>query len=175
MSQTHGISPGISFERESVWEFVKFNIVSTFVTVIQLVLVNVLLYAMKENTAPLRGFLAEIFRPEAVGEGNCTWGYVLPFFLSNAIANVLGYFINRKRTFRSDSPLWMAGVFLVVLTVMILFATWVQGRLVFMIRNMLPALFGMAPTIASFAAGLLQFAVLFPLQKHVLFRKKKEC
>lgn len=175
MSETHMIPAEIPSGSQSLREFVKFNLVSTLVTLVQLILVNVLLYVMKENTAPLPGFLAEIFRPEAVGEGNCTWGYVLPFFLSNAIANVLGYFINREKTFQSDSPHWLVGVFLAVLAVMILFTTWIQGRLVFVIRSAFPSLYSLAPTIASFAAGLIQFAVLFPLQKYVLFRKKKEC
>ena len=159
--------------KTTVKEFIKFNLVSFLVTLSQLVLVNLFLYLMKDWKAPLPGFLNEIFRTEVVGEGNNNWGYVLPFFLSNAIANVIGYFINRKATFKSNSPKWMVVVFLVVLSVLILIGTWVQGRLVYLIRMNYPSLASLAPTIASFTAGILQFLVLFPLEKFFLFKRKE--
>ncbi|MBR2761078.1 MAG: hypothetical protein IKF39_04180 [Oscillospiraceae bacterium] len=158
--------------KKTLVEFIKFNLVSFLVTILQLVLVNVLLALMKDIKTPLPPFLAGIFTPATVGAGNDNWGYVLPFFLSNAIANAVGYFVNRKTTFNSDSPRSLFFVFFAVLTALILFTTWVQGRMVFVIRESFPALYSLAPTIASFTAGIIQFLVLFPLEKYVLFRKE---
>lgn len=155
-------------------EFIKFNLVSFLVTVIQLVSVNLFLYFMKDWTAPLPGFLNLIFTPATVGAGNCNWGYVLPFFLSNALANAIGYLVNRSRTFHSDAPASMFVIFFAVLILLILFSTWFQGSLVYFIREKFSGLYKLAPTIASLCAGILQFAVLFPLEKFVLFKKQKE-
>jgi len=159
--------------KKTLIELIKFNLVSFGVTLIQLLLVNVLLYFMKDMKTPLPSFLAGIFTPETVGAGNDNWGYVLPFFVSNAIANAIGYFVNRSATFKSDSPRSRFFIFFAVLAALILFTTWVQGRLVYVIRTNIPSLYALAPTIASLAAGMIQFLVIFPLEKFVLFKEEK--
>lgn len=159
--------------KKTLIELIKFNLVSFGVTLIQLILVNVLLVLMKEIKTPLPGVLSAVFTPQTVGVGNDNWGYVLPFFLSNAIANAVGYFVNRNTTFRSDSPPVYFFLFFVVLTGLILISTWIQGRLVYVIRESFPSLYSLAATIASFIAGMIQFCVIFPLEKFVLFRKEK--
>lgn len=157
-----------------VWQFFKFLIVSCMATVIQLVLVNVLHPAMKGITSPLTGFLSNIFTEQTMGIGNTTWGYILPWFLSNLIANIYGYIQNKITTFKSDSPWWCMMIYIVLLVALILFSTWLQG-LVFhaceISRNSVLLKFG--PTIAAMAAGTLQFAVLFPVEKFVLLKEKK--
>ena len=80
---------------KTLWQIAKFTIICTFTTGIQLLLVNLLLVWMKNWKAPLPGFLESIFDPSVVGEGNDNWGYVLPFFLSNAISNTIAYFLNK--------------------------------------------------------------------------------
>ena len=161
-------------EKKGIIQFLKFNLVSAGVTIVQLVLVNVLFILMHGWKAPLPPFLSALFSEEAVGAGNSNWGYVLPFFLSNAIANILGYFQNRKTTFNSDSPKRNVLIFFAVLIVLICFSTWLQGRTVYLISSSFPQLAKAAPTIASFLAGLVQLAVLFPLEKYVLLKERKE-
>lgn len=91
--------------KKTVWEIIKFMLVSCIVSIIQLVLVNLLFYIMRGWKAPLPPFLAGIFSASTVGAGNDNWGYVLPFFLSNLIANIYGYFQNQKTTFKAaDTP-----------------------------------------------------------------------
>ena len=91
---------------KSLKEILKFFLVSSIVGIVQLILVNVLYFGLKSWTAPLPDFLKGIFSASVVGAGHDNWGYVLPFFLSNAIANVYGYFKTEKqlsgpRMFRS--------------------------------------------------------------------------
>ena len=161
--------------RSRTWfELLWFNLISFGVTLIQLGLVNLFLYLMRNDLSPVPGYLYGIFNQEMLGKGNARMGYVLPFFLSNMIANTVGYFQNRKTTFRSDSPKRYVLIFIAVVLVLIICSTWVQGRIVYEISRHAPALQPWAPTIAALAAGLLQFAVLFPLEKYVLFRKKED-
>lgn len=156
---------------KNIWQLFKFGIVSILITIFQLAILYSMYYLMKGWKDPLPRFLAKIFSPETVGENHANWGYVLPFFLSNFIANTLGYFINRSRTFKSDAPMWHYIVYIAVLIVLVLFSTWFQGVLnnVF-IKWDLEAI---GPFFAMNIACFVQFLVLYPLQKFVLLKEKK--
>lgn len=156
---------------KTLWQIVKFIIVSLLVTIIQLGLVNLLYFLMKGWVEPLPGVLGEIFSESVMGEAHSTWGYILPFFLSNLIANTVGYFLNKHKTFKSDAPWWHYVIYIVILFILIVFTTWVQG----LIANLMISwgVEGLGPTIASMVAGNIQFILLFPLQKFVLLREKK--
>ena len=156
---------------KNLWQLFKFGFASFIITVIQLGLLYLMYYLMKGWTDPLPGFLAVIFSPETVGEDHANWGYMFPFFLSNFIANTIGYFLNKSRTFKSDAPIWHYLVYIVVLIILIMFSTWLQGVLmnVFIVWGVEV----IGPFIAMNLAGFVQFLVLYPLQKFVLLRERK--
>ena len=163
------------YGNSSVWQFIKFNLVSLSITLVQLLLANLLPLVFDSVTTKLPVFLQPIFNPDVLFEGDSryvidgvvTWGYVLPFFLSNFIANIYGYFVNMKATFKGKGT--KAGLigYFVVLIALILFTTWLQGYITAMLKGS-----SMARTIAAMAAGMVQMAVLFPLEKYVLFKEK---
>ena len=156
----------------TLWQYIKFSAVGIFITLIQLALVNLLYFFMKSWTTPLTGFIGDIFSESTLGEGHSTWGYLLPFFLSNFIANTIGYFLNKKRTFKSDAPKWHYVIYIIVLVLLITFSTWLQG----VITNGLVSVNAefIAPTIAALTVGMMQSIILFPLQKFVLLKEKKQ-
>lgn len=158
--------------KKTLWQIVKFIVVSSLVTIIQLGLVNLLYFLMKNWTEPLPSFLSAIFSETTVGIGHSNWGYILPFFISNFVANTVGYFLNKKKTFKSDAPVWHYVAYIVILFLLILFTTWLQG----VVSNWITSLGAeaIAPTITGMVAGTLQMIVLFPLQKFVLLREKKK-
>ena len=132
---------------KTLWQLVKFLVVSGLVTIIQLVLANVLPLIFDGVTATLPVFLQGIFDPnvifdastkegiEQVGKyvidgtiqngsvvgGVVTWGYLLPFFLSNLIANIYGFYQNKKTTFKSDAPWYSFAFYIVLMIALILF------------------------------------------------------
>ena len=160
-----------------LWQYIKFNLVSTSITLLQLLLANLLPLLFDGVTAKLPVFLRPVFRPEVLFEGPSpyvvdgvvTWGYVLPFFLSNFIANIYGYYMNMKTTFRGKGSRAGLVLYLVILTLLILFSTWLQGYVA--AKLSVTPLADFARTIAAMLAGFVQVAVLFPLEKFVLFRK----
>ena len=177
---------------KTLWQLVKFLVVSGLVTIIQLVLANVLplIFDMEVFKVGVWSFLSGIFNPELifdastakgteqmtkyVADGIITWGYLLPFFLSNLIANIYGYIQNKKTTFKSDAPKIMFVIYIVLMIALILFSTWFQGWLVGVIAKApWEWLNGLARTIAGLAAGFVQMLVLFPMEKFVLLREKK--
>ena len=156
---------------KNIWQFIKFSFVSTIITIIQLGLLYLMYYLMKGWKEPLPHFLALIFSKETVGEDHANWGYLLPFLLSNLIANSIGYFLNKSRTFKSDAPMWHYFLYIVVLLIIILISTWIQGALVNIFINWGIEAWG--PFLAMNISGFFQFLALFPLQKFVLLREKK--
>lgn len=162
--------------KKTIWQILKFMLVSCIVSIIQLVLVNVLFFVMRQWKASLPAFLAAVFTPATVGAGNDNWGYVLPFFLSNLIANIYGYFQNRNTTFKAaDTPAWCMWFYLGVIAALILFSTWLQGVVAnWALNSGIRFLVGLAPTLAAMAAGNIQMLVLFPLEKYVLFKERSK-
>ena len=160
---------------KTLWQIVKFLLVSGLVALLQIVLVNVLFFTMRSWKAPLPGFLSAIFSERSVGAGNSNWGYVLPFFLSNLIANVYGYFQNRKTTFHSDAPAANVAVYIFIMICLILFSTWLQGVIANAVMKSGSAFWSaLAPTIAMVCAGTLQAVILFPLEKFVLLKESRD-
>ena len=166
------------FGDSALWQFVKFNLVSFSITLLQLALANLLPLIFDGVTAKLPPVIRPVFQPDTlfngpspyVVDGVVTWGYVLPFFLSNFIANIYGYFMNMKTTFRGKGSRSGLIAYLLILTALILFSTWLQGWIT--ARLTATAFARLARTIAAAAAGFVQVAVLFPLEKYVLFRKE---
>ena len=167
------------FENSGLWQFIKFNLVSLSISLVQLILANLLPIFFDRMTAPLPPFLRQIFNPAVlfdgpskyVTDGVVSWGYVLPFFLSNFIANIYGYFVNMKATFRGQGSRAGLAVYLAVLAMLILFTTWLQGFI--HAKLSVTSLAPLGRTAAAMAAGMVQMAVLFPLEKFVLFKKKE--
>ena len=198
---------------KTVWQFVKFIVVSGIVTIIQLLLAYLLpfIFDMEVFKVALPDFLRTIFNPniifnigdattlEAVDPkvlkdigkyvidaavvnqngipalvGIITWGYTLPFLLSNLIANIYGYIQNKKTTFKSDAPKIMFVIYIFIMIALILFSTWFQGWLYGVICSNLPKFVGLARLVAAMAAGFIQMIFLFPMEKFVLLREKKE-
>ena len=198
---------------KTVWQFVKFIVVSGIVTIIQLVLAYLLpfIFDMDVFKVALPDFLRTIFNPNIIfniGDavsldaidpktlkditkyvldanivqqngipalvGIVTWGYTLPFLLSNLIANIYGYIQNKKTTFKSDAPKIMFVIYIFIMIALILFSTWFQGWVYGLICSKIPKIVGLARLIAAMAAGFVQMIFLFPMEKFVLLREKKE-
>ncbi len=186
---------------KTVWQLVKFLVVSGLVTIIQLVLANVLPLIFDSVTTTLPAFLQGIFSPNVIFDastaegvqqvgkyvvggviengvvigGIVTWGYLLPFFLSNLIANIYGFYQNKKTTFKSDAPWYNFAIYIVLMIALILFSTWLQGWIVGVIAKLdWEWIQSLARTIAGLAAGLVQMLVLFPMEKFVLLKEKKK-
>ena len=163
-----------------IWQLVKFNLVSLSITLVQLVLANLLPFMFDGVTEKLPRFLWQFFDPQKLFQGSSpyvvdgivTWGYVLPFFLSNFLANLYGYFMNMKTTFRGSGSRAGLATYLVILAALILFSTWLQGTVTAKLTSTSVA--HLARTIAALLAGLVQMTVLFPLEKYVLFRKRED-
>ena len=79
------------YKDNTVWQFIKFNLVGFSISLVQLILANILPLIFDNLLIPLPVFLRGIFNPDVLFEGGSiyvkdgavTWAYVLPFFFSN--------------------------------------------------------------------------------------------
>ena len=163
----------------ALWQFVKFNLVSFSIFLLQVVLAYALPFIFDSIVTPLPEFLGKFFDPNVLFDGESkyvvngvvTWGYILTFFFSTLIANIYGYFVNMKKTFNGKGKKYSMPIYLAVVFLLILFDTWAQGRLTPIFSRGLLAPF--ARTIAISLSGLVNMAVLFPLEKYVLFKEEE--
>ena len=176
---------------KTVWQLVQFLVVSGLVTIIQLALAALLPLVCDQIHTLLPEFLRGIFTPtmftagseeaaKYVIDGVVTWGYVLPFLLSNLIANIYGFY-QKKTTFKSDAPWYNFAIYIILLLALILFSTWMQGAIVGALLKIEASNWflniitneSVARLLASMAAGFVQMVVLFPMEKFVLLKEKK--
>ena len=144
--------------------------------IIQTTLQLILPLIFDRMTTPLPGWLSWIINPGTLSPeqqalyvvaGVVTWGYLLPFFLSNYTANIVTYILNKKYTFKSSAPHWHFVLYFILMTLVIVFSTWLQGVCFgwlghFSLPEWLNRILVMAP------AGLLQFIAFFVIQKVLL-------
>lgn len=175
----------------TVWQVVKFSLISIVVALIQTVLQYVLPLIFDNVTAVLPSWLAWIFNTDSlfdvttaagakdfakyVVNGVITWGYVLPFFLSNYIANIYSYIQNKKTTFKSDAPRWHFVLYFIILTLLIVFSTWLQGFTYGWVNHIDSSfIHAISRLIVMAPAGMLQFIVLFIAQKILLPMREED-
>ncbi len=159
--------------KESLKEFIKFNIVSFSVTLLQLLLANLLPYLFDGYLVKIPTLLNNIFYSDNIPtkyivDSYVTYAYLLPFLLSNLLANIYAYFVNMKATFKGKGKKGGFIAYVVILLTLILFSTWLQGLIVGTLYS--TKFVNVSRTIASLAAGTVQMLILFPLEKYVLFK-----
>ncbi len=176
---------------KTLWQFVKFIAVGLITYVIQVALAYLLPLIFDHVTALLPQFLQVIFKPDVLFDvstssgaadyakyvvgGVVTWGYVLPFFLSNFLANIYAYIQNKRTTFRSDAPKYCFAIYIILMICLILFSTWFQGFIYGLLTRVDSAfLNSLSRFIASICAGAIQFFILFPVEKFVLLKERKK-
>lgn len=154
----------------TLWQFVKFIVVSLGAFVIQAVLPIIIKLFMSEEFIN-RQYEFWIFA-SAGGNGNGL-GYFIASTASNILAQIVSFFINREKTFNSSANIAVTLPIYIVFTIaLICFSAWfspfLQGKLVVAGLNEEISTF-----ISNALCGAIQFFLYFPVDK-LLFRKKKE-
>lgn len=153
----------------TLWQFVKFIVVSLGAFVIQTVLPIIIQLFMSEEFINRQ---YEFFVFASAGDEGNGLGFFAASTASNIIAQIVSFFINRDKTFNSDANIAVTLPIYIVFTVaLICFSAWLspsfQGWLVGK---------GVTESLATFISnalcGAIQFFLYFPVDK-ILFRKKK--
>ena len=154
----------------TIWQFVKFIVVSLLAMIVQFALLNTLqlIPAIKELYSVDFAWWEFVY-PAAIGG----LGYFIVSNVANVVAQIVAFFVNKEKTFNSGANLAVAlPIYLVFTIALIFFSAWLNPTLkeVFVGWNLNETA---AKNIATMICSAVQFFLYFPVDK-ILFHKKKE-
>ncbi|MBQ5883967.1 MAG: hypothetical protein IIW72_05500 [Clostridia bacterium] len=155
----------------TIWQFVKFIVVSLLAMIVQFVLLNTLQLIPAIQALYQQEFSWWVFiYPVAVGG----LGYFIVSNVANIIAQIVAFFVNKEKTFNSGANVAVALPIYIVFTIaLILFSAWLNPTLKEVFIGFEWCNETMAKNIATMICSALQFFLYFPVDK-ILFHKKKE-
>lgn len=152
---------------ETLWQFVKFIVVSLGAFVIQTFLPLLIKLPMTDAFLH-QSFDWGLFKSTA----ETGLGIFIAANVSNIIAQIVSFFINREKTFNSSANIAVTLPIYIVFTIaLICFSAWLSPTLI----NFFTGYVGenAAISISGAVCGAIQFFLYFPVDK-ILFHKKKK-
>lgn len=154
----------------TLWEFIKFIVVSLLATVVQFASLNILyLLPVIKNLfdTPFHWFLFD-YPAEAKG-----LGMFIAFNTANVLAQTVAFFVNREKTFNSSANVAVTlPIYLLFTVALICFSAWLAPTL-----NEFLIVKGIndqaAINLSTGVCSAIQFFLYFPVDK-LLFKEKKE-
>lgn len=164
---------------ETVWQFVKFIVVSMLAAIVQFTLLNVipLIPQIKELYAtPVDWFVFNYpvnhDLAGAVISGGL--GYCIAFNVANIAAQIVAFFVNKEKTFNSSANIAITLPIYIIFTIaLICFSAWLSPTLNTLFTQKWGWGDALARNVATMVCSTLQFFLYFPVDK-LLFHKKKE-
>jgi putative flippase GtrA len=155
----------------TVWQFVKFIVVSLLAMIVQFVLLNTLQLIPAIQELYTQEFAWWVFvYPVAVGG----LGYFIVSNVANIIAQIVAFFVNKEKTFNSGANVAVALPIYIAFTIaLIFFSAWLNPTLKEVFIGFDWCNETMAKNIATMICSAVQFFLYFPVDK-ILFHKKKE-
>lgn len=157
----------------TLWQFVKFIVVSLGAFVIQTFLPLLIKLPMSDAFLQ-QAYSFWIFQSKDPVDGviEAGLGVFIAANLSNVIAQIVAFFINREKTFNSDANIAVTLPIYIVFTIaLICFSAWLSPTLITFFANKLNT--NVAISLSGAICGAIQFFLYFPVDK-ILFHKKKE-
>lgn len=153
--------------KKSFIQFIWFIFMSIFAFVAQILIVqfgdDLLILCGVDGQ---RTFVAWIF-------GEYTVPTFVAFLTGNIVAKVLSYILNRKKTFAATNNLAFSfSVYVIMCVVLIIVETLIGPILSDAYAKAIPALSGAAETISVFTYSLVDFIIVFLMEKYVIMNNK---
>lgn len=154
----------------TVWQFVKFLVVSLLATAVQFILLNTLNLIPQISELYDKEFSFWVFvYPVSIGG----LGYFIASNTANIAAQIVAFFVNREKTFNSSANIALTLPIYIIFTVaLIVFSAWLNpfSKGLLIEWGLSEAL---SKNIATMICSSVQFFLYFPVDK-ILFKKKKE-
>lgn len=155
----------------TIWQFVKFIVVSLLAMIVQFVLLNTLqlIPAIKDLYTVEFSWWVFVY-PVAVGG----LGYFIVSNVANIVAQIVAFFVNKEKTFNSGANVAVTLPIYIIFTIaLIFFSAWLNPTLKEVFVGFDWCSETLAKNIATAICSALQFFLYFPVDK-ILFHKKKE-
>ena len=156
---------------ETLWQFIKFIIVSLLAMIVQFALLNLLEFILHSTTdLHNQDFAWFVFDYPAKDGG---FGYFLSFNIANVAAQIVAFFVNREKTFNANNNIPVTLTVYIIFTVALLcFSAWLSPTLNgWLLEKGVKTT--LAANIATMACAAIQFFLYFPVDKLLMRNKDK--
>lgn len=157
---------------ETVWQFVKFIVVSLLACIVQFALLNILGAVLKNTTDFYNQDFAWFVFKSPVEDGGL--GYFIAFNVANIAAQIVAFFVNREKTFNADNNIPVTLTIYIVFTVVLLcFSAWLSPTIngALLSKGVSATL---ALNISTMVCSALQFFLYFPVDKLLMRNSSKK-
>ncbi len=156
----------------TLWQLVKFTAVSLIAFVVQFGLLNILLLLPQIKAALETPYAFWIFSADGADKNGL--GYFIAFNIANITAQIVAFFVNRKKTFNSSVNIAATLPIYIVFTIaLICFSAWLAPILQAFFVNL-----GLTEQLSANASAMvcsfIQFILYFPVDKILFHQKKKK-
>ena len=159
-------------EKKTFWQLVKFTIVSLLACIVQVVSLMILYNIPAIKALSTQAFHWFVFDYPVIEGKQCGLALFIAFNTSNLLAQIVSFFVNRKKTFNADNnvPITLT-IYLAFTVALLCFSAWFNP-VVFSFAQSHGASSALATTIATAVCSCIQFFIYFPVDK-LLMRQKK--
>lgn len=158
----------------TLWQFVKFIVVSMGAGIVQFTVLAVLYHipAIQELAAtPFHWFVFDY--PVLEGQ-RCGLALFISANTANVVAQIVAFFINKEKTFRSGANTAVTlPVYILFTVALVCFSAWLNPLVFQLCVNKFALGSGVSLVIATSVCSTIQFILYFPVDK-ILFHKRKE-
>lgn len=158
-------------EHKALWQFVMFTLMSSIAAVVEvssyLLLNSVFLKSLNANA-----FNWWIFRYDGGVAGGL--GTMIAFMVSTTLANIVAFIANRKKTFDANNNVVFSATVYALMIITIICAQTYFGPILVNALNDFINNAGLSGALGKFICMAISFAIIFPMSKYVIMRKKEE-
>lgn len=158
----------------TLWQFVKFIVVSLGACIVQVASLAILYNIPAIKALSTQAFHWFVFNYPVIEGQRCGLALFIAFNVSNLLAQIVAFFINKEKTFNSGSNTAITlPIYIIFTLALVCFSAWFNPVVFEFCTSKFHLNSGLSLTIATAVCSALQFFLYFPADK-ILFHKKKE-
>lgn len=158
----------------TLWQFVKFIVVSLGACIVQVVSLAILYNIPAIENLSTKPFHWFVFDYPVMEGARCGLALFIAANASNLLAQIVAFFINKEKTFKSSANTAVTlPIYILFTLALVCFSAWLNPVIFQLCVNKFGLGSGLALTIATAVCATLQFVLYFPVDK-ILFHKKKD-
>lgn len=152
---------------EDIAQLIKFTLFSMIAFIVEYATFTLLLFLLKNVSSPVSWFV--FFYSESDGG----LGAMLAFFISNVLAQIVSFILNRKKTFHATNNIVFSAVsYAIMVFGIIILNTWAGGAITAALNKSIDNLV-LCQYIGKFSGSFMAFVINFLCSKFIIMRKIK--
>jgi putative flippase GtrA len=155
-------------EHEDIFQLVKFSIFSFLAFLVEYISFTVLVLCLKNVNQSISWWIFDY------GSSTGGLGALIAFLISNVLAQIVSFIINRKKTFNANNNVvFSATMYAIMVCGIVIFNTWMGAALTKALNNVIANITA-CQYIGKLIGSFTSFVITFVMNKFVIMRRKEE-